>query len=105
MDFMTKLERKFGKFAIPNLTVILISGFILGYLIEIFSPEALELIALNPEKIMQGQIYRLITWVVMPPESISVFIVIMLFFYYSIGRSLEQTWGDFRYTIYIISQR
>ena len=103
MDFMTKLERKFGKFAIPNLTVILISGFILGYLIEIFSPEALELIALNPEKIMQGQIYRLITWVVMPPESISVFIVIMLFFYYSIGRSLEQTWGDFRYTIYIIS--
>ena len=103
MDFMTKLERKFGKFAIPNLTVILISGFILGYLIEIFSPEALELIALNPEKIMQGQIYRLITWVVMPPESISVFIVIMLFFYYSIGRSLEQTWGECRYTIYIIS--
>ena len=41
MDFLTKLERKYGKYAIPNLTLILISGFILGYLIEIFMPEGL----------------------------------------------------------------
>ena len=75
MDFMTKLERKFGKFSIPNLTVILIAGFILGYMIEIFSPAALELIALDPAKVMQGQIYRLITWVVIPPGAPSIFII------------------------------
>ena len=103
MDFLTKLERKFGKYAIPNLTLILISGFILGYLIEIFMPEGLQLLAMNPEKILHGQIYRLVTWVVIPPSSASILVIITLFFYFSIGRTLENSWGDFRYTVYILS--
>lgn len=103
MDFLTKLERKYGKFSIPNLTLILIGGFILGYLIEIFMPDGLDLLAMNPDKIMHGQIYRLITWVVIPPQSVSILVIIMLMFYYSIGRALESAWGDFRYTLYIVS--
>lgn len=103
MDFLTKLERKYGKFAIPNLTVILIVGFVVGYIIEIVQPDALYLINLNPAKIMQGQIYRLLTWVIMPPGGASLLIIITLMFYYSVGRSLENTWGDFRYTLYILS--
>ena len=103
MDFLTKLERKFGKFAIPNLTLILIGGFILGYLIEIFMPEGLQLLAMNPDKILHGQIYRLVTWVVIPPQSASILVIIMLMFYYSIGRTLENAWGDFRYTLYMVS--
>lgn len=103
MDFLTKLERKYGKFAIPNLTVILIVGFVVGYIIEIVQPDALYLINLNPAKIMQGQIYRLLTWVIMPPGGASLLIIITLMFYYSVGRSLENAWGDFRYTLYILS--
>lgn len=103
MDFLTKLERKYGKFAIPNLTLILIGGFILGYLIEIFMPDGLQMLTMDPEKILHGQIYRLITWVVIPPQSVSIFVIIMLMFYYSIGRTLENAWGDFRYTVYIVS--
>lgn len=103
MDFLTKLERKYGKYAIPNLTLILISGFILGYLIEIFMPDGLQLLAMNPEKILHGQIYRLVTWVVIPPSSASILVIITLFFYFSIGRTLENSWGDFRYTVYILS--
>lgn len=103
MDFITKLERKFGKYAIPNLTVLLIGGFIVGYIIEIWNAEALELIAMDPAKIMQGQIYRLITWVIIPPWGYSILMIITLMFYFSIGRTLEHTWGDFRYTLYILS--
>ena len=103
MDFLTKLERKYGKFAIPNLTVILIVGFVVGYIIEIVQPDALYLINLNPAKIMQGQIYRLLTWVIMPPGGASLLIIITLMFYYSVGRSLENARGDFRYTLYILS--
>ena len=103
MDFLTKLERKYGKFAIPNLTVILIVGFVFGYIIEIVQPDALSLINLNPAKIMHGQIYRLITWVIMPPSGASLLVIITLMFYYSVGRTLENAWGDFRYTLYILS--
>ena len=33
MNFMKKMERKFGKFAIPNLTTIIIGCYILGELL------------------------------------------------------------------------
>ena len=103
MNFLTKLERKYGKYAIPNLTVILVGGFILGYLIEMVQPDAIYAINLNPEKIMQGQIWRLITWIVMPPDGLSIFLIFTLMFYYFVGRSLENTWGDFLYTLYVVS--
>lgn len=103
MDLLTKLERKFGKFAIPNLTVILIAGFILGYMIEIVAPEAIGLVGLNPEKIIHGEIWRLFTWVVIPPRSLSVFVILTLMFYYFIGRTLEESFGEFRYTLYVMS--
>lgn len=103
MDLFTKLERKFGKFAIPNLTIILIGGFVLGYLIEIFAPDALSLISLDPTKVMRGQVYRLISWIVIPPYGVSIFVIITLMFYFYVGRTLENTWGDFRYTLYILS--
>lgn len=103
MNFLTKLERKYGKFAIPNLTMILIGAFVLGYLILIVQPEAMDIINLNPARIMRGEIWRLITWIVMPPSSLSVFVIITLMFYYYIGRTLENNWGDFRYTIYVLS--
>ncbi len=104
MNFMDKLERKFGKYAIPNLTMILIAGFVIGYMIEIFmDASALDLIALNPSKVMRGQVYRLITWVVIPPSGLSIFTIIILMFYASVGRTLENTLGDFRYNLYILS--
>lgn len=103
MDFLTKLERKYGKFAIPNLTVILVVCFIVGYMIQIFAPDAIEIINLNPEKIMHGQIYRLITWIFMPPGAASILVIITLMFYFHVGRTLENAWGDFRYTMYILS--
>ncbi len=103
MDFMTKMERKYGKFSIPNLTIILIVCFIVGYLIEIFQPDAIYAISLNPEKIMQGQVWRLISWIFMPPRALSVWIIITLMFYYRVGQTLEEAWGDFRYTLYILS--
>lgn len=105
MNFLTKLERKYGKFAIPNLTLILILGFVVGYLIEIVvGVQALEYISMNPAMIMKGQIYRLITWIVIPPTTNNLlFVVIALFFYFSIGRTLEYTMGDFCYTLYVVS--
>lgn len=103
MDFMTKMERKFGKFAIPNLTVILIICFVLGYMIQIFQPDAIYVINLNPEKIIQGQVWRLITWVIMPPGQANILMIITLMFYFHVGRTLENAWGDFKYTMYILS--
>lgn len=96
------MERKFGRYAVHNLSLYLILGYVIGYIVSFVSPELLELLALNPYAILHGQIWRLVTWVLMPPSGFSIFTIIMLFFYYSLGTTLERNWGAFRYNIYIL---
>ena len=103
MKFLTKLERKFGKYSIPNLTTMLILGFVVGLVMEIVDPSVIYMVNLDPQKILQGQVWRLISWVLMPPSGISILIILTLMFYWFVGRTLEREWGEFRYNLYIFS--
>jgi hypothetical protein len=101
MNFLNKLERKLGKYAIPNLSLYLILGYVLGYVLEFINSNIVYFLSLNPYLILHGQIWRLVTWVIIPPSDFSIFTIIMLFFYYSVGTSLERTWGTFYYNLYL----
>ncbi|MCR5254542.1 MAG: hypothetical protein K6D96_01295 [Acetatifactor sp.] len=91
-----------GRFAIPNLTMVLIVCYIIGYIIQIFSPDIIDFLSLNPYAIVYHlQLWRLVSWLLIPPGQLSIFTVIMLFFYYSIGTTLERTWGVFRYNTFL----
>lgn len=103
MNFWNKLERKFGKYAIKNLSLVLIICYAIGYLIFMINPQIQYILYLNPYLVLRGQIWRLVTWILIPPESLSFFTLIMLYFYYSIGNNLEHTWGAFRYNAYLFS--
>ena len=109
MKFIDKLERKFGRFGIPNLTVYIIGCYVLGYFLAMFAPGVLNMLSLDMSMVMKGQIWRLVTWVIYPPSSVGgtgnlvMFLLAIFFFYYPIGTSLERTWGSFRYTLYIFS--
>lgn len=101
MNFLNKLERKIGKYAISNLSKYLIFGYILGYVIELINPALIDFMTLNPYLILHGQVWRLVTWIIIPPESLDILTFIMLYFYYSVGTDLERTWGTFYYNVYI----
>jgi hypothetical protein len=107
MKLMNKLERRFGAYAIPNLTLYVIIGYIIGYVLQIFGTitgvELLGWFTLNPYYVVHGQIWRIFTWVITPPSDFGIFTLVMLFFYFSIGRELENTMGRFRYNMYIFS--
>lgn len=103
MNFLNKLERKYGKYAIQNLPMIMVVLYVAGYVIDLFFSSALSLFQLEPYDILHGQIWRLVTWVIIPPSSLDIFTIIMLYFYFSLGRTLEQTWGAFRFNLYIFS--
>lgn len=102
MNFLNKLERKLGRYALPNLSLYLILCYAAGYLIGLINGRFLFYLTLDPFAIMRGQIWRLVTWILVPPSSSNIFfLLIMLMFYYSIGTSLERTWGTFYYNVYI----
>ena len=105
MRFIDKLERKYGRYGIENLTMYIIISYVLGYALMYINPGALSMLSLNVTKILQGQLWRLITWIVYPPSTSSPlwFVIAILFFYYPISASLEHTWGKFKFTLYILS--
>ena len=105
MRFIDKLERKYGRYGIENLTMYIIISYVLGYALMYINPGALSMLSLNFTKILQGQVWRLITWIVYPPSTSSPlwFVIAILFFYYPISASLEHTWGKFKFTLYILS--
>ncbi len=103
MNFLDKMERKYGKYAIRNLPAIIIALYAAGYLIAMLMPQLLAYCTLHPGLIMRGQVWRIVSWILVPPQSPDLFTLIMLYFYFSLGRTLEYTWGAFRFNVYIIS--
>ena len=101
---MSDLERKFGKYAVRDLSLKLIILYLAGYAIFYINPQILYYMTLNPYAIVHGQIWRIVSWLLIPPQTSNLFFVaIMLFFYYSIGTSLERVWGTWRYNVFIFT--
>lgn len=101
MNLLNKLEKKLGKYAISNISLYLILCYGCGYLLELINPYFLNYLTLNPYEILHGQIWRVFTWILVPPSDLGIFTIITLYFYYSIGSSLERTWGTFLYNVYL----
>ena len=108
MGFLQKLERKYGKYAIRHLTMYIIMTYAAGYVLSMMQSVGdgsyngiTRLLVLSPSLILRGQIWRLVSWLLIPPSSLSIFTLIMLFCYYQLGTLLERTWGDFLYNVYI----
>ena len=103
-NWLNKLERKYGRFGIPNLTNILVAGQILVFAIELFIDRTITAwVGLNRFFLLQGQIWRAITFVFIPFSGGSILSVVLgIYFTWFVGTALEKEWGDFRYTLYFL---
>ena len=66
------------------------------------TPGIISYLMLEPAMVLRGQVWRLVTWVLIPPSTGNIFFYfIMIMLYYSLGTALERTWGTFRFNVYI----
>ena len=80
-----RVNKSFERFTITNLTLYLIIGYVIGYLFQLYDAfrgtDIISMMTLDPWKIIHGQVWRLISWVLIPPSdytSISGFFFILL---------------------------
>ena len=103
MNFLNKMERKFGKYAIRNLPLVIVICFAIGYFLVGFAPEIYLRLYFSPYDIMVNhEFWRLFTWVFSPPEQLTFLSLIMLFFYYVFGQAIERGIGTFLFNVYIL---
>lgn len=101
MKWFQKLERKYSRYAIPNLMYYVILFYIVGFVMQLIIPGLYETyFSLDVNAILRGQVWRCVTFLIQPPSSRPLFMVFALYLYYVIGRELEYAWGSFRFNFY-----
>jgi hypothetical protein len=107
MSILSRLDAKFGRYAVPNLTVILIIGQVLMYVVHQLNPgpqgfDVLERIRMYPNRVLAGEYWRVITFLFDPPTTNLIFAAFFWYLFYLMGTTLEVTWGTFRYNVYLL---
>jgi len=104
VKFFYKMERKFGKYAIHNLMYYIIILYGVGIAISYINPYFYDLyLSLDASKILSGQVWRIFTFIIVPPSSGLIWNLVALYFYYMLGLNLERTWGAFRFNLYFLT--
>ena len=103
-NWLYKMERRVGRYGIPNLAKYLALGqLVVWVIVMFFYGDLLGLITLSRSGLMHGQIWRLVTFVFVPPLTFNpLYLVLDLYFLYFVGTSLENSWGSFRFTLYYL---
>lgn len=103
MKFLRSLERLIRPFAIPNLTMLLVFCQAGTFLLSMADQEhrLFDMFSLDAGKVLEGEVWRLITFMILPPDTNPIFAFFVLYLFYLMGTSLELEWGIVRYNLYI----
>jgi len=111
MAFLNRLERTFGRFAIQNLPLYFVAGQVIVFTLGLFGrPEILGQIALLPAAVFEGQVWRVVTFLFVPPVNPvglsmteAVFVAFGWYMFWLMGSALEQHWGAFRFNLFVLT--
>jgi len=105
MSFWKRLEKRFSRWAIPNVTLIIIAGQVMLFVAGILQDgrrNVFERIELDPGMVVQGEVWRLVTFAFVPFTTAPLFAVITWLLFYRFGSALEQEWGVVRYNLFLL---
>ena len=100
------LERRLRRYTIADLMKYIVIGQGLVSILMFVWPSLGNVlyssIVLTRGALLRGQIWRLLTFVFVPPTSSPIFALFALYFYYMIGTALERRWGKVKFNLYYI---
>ncbi len=111
MSFLNRLERIFGRFAIHHLPLYFVAGQVVVLTLALFGrPDVLNLTALLPAAVFEGQIWRVVTFLFVPPVDPTrltmfgaVFLAFGWYMFWMMGSALEGYWGTFRFNLFVFT--
>ena len=99
-SLLARLERRFGRHAIPNLIMYIVGGMAMVWVLSSLRPAFIGRLDLDMRAVRRGEVWRLVTFLFIPPPSSSLWILINLYFTWWVGSSLEDKWGPFKFNAY-----
>lgn len=102
MGWITKLERKYRRYGIPNLMRIIAIGMGAVLVGTLLWRDLYGMLTLNWAAVMRGQVWRLVTFLFVPPAGSLVWMVVLIYCFFSIGSVVESRMSTFRFTLYYL---
>lgn len=103
MKLLDRLERTFGRYAVPNLTLFVICLQVLGFVLIQVDDANIDGLTLTRADLLSGELWRLATFLALPfAGNVFWFAIAMMFLHFA-GGVVEATWGTFRYNLYLLS--
>jgi hypothetical protein len=96
-------ERRFGHLAIPHLVRWIGIFQLTVWALNLFSPDLIEYLVFDRSGILQGQIWRAITFIFIPGTNSPILILFAVFFLWFISDGLENEWGMFRVNLFVLA--
>lgn len=109
---MKNLRRQFELFCyknrtkgVSNLMLYIVLGTAVVYLMSDMARDytLYNLLCFNRERILQGEVWRLITYPLTYRVDSLMLTAISLFCYYSLGRAMENIWGTLRFNLFYLT--
>lgn len=100
MKWLDRLERRFGNWAIPQFSLFIAAANGLIYVLALQRSEFSYQLILDPEAVRQGQIWRLITFLFVPPPLGPLGMAFWLLLLFQFAQALENEWGEFRFCLF-----
>lgn len=106
MKWIDRAERNFGHLAIPNLIRVITAFNALVFVLYKLNPRFLDLISLDPQAVMRGEVWRLVSYIFIPtiggPIGDWLMAALYIWYLWWIGDGLESAWGSFRLNVFYL---
>jgi membrane associated rhomboid family serine protease len=99
---LARLERRFGRYAIENLTTFIVGGQAIVFLLMMTRPSFVYALMLDPRAVARGEVWRLVTYLFIPTSSSMVWVLFALYWVWLVGTNLEHEWGPFKFNAYYL---
>jgi len=100
--WLERCERRLRWIAIPNIASFLVGLQGIGLVLVLADPRWWSQLALVPQLVLEGEVWRLLTFLALPLSSSPLWMLFVLWFLYSIVDTIENLWGAFKTTFYIL---
>jgi len=107
-NWLYKLNRKYGRYAIHNLILYIVIGqavvFAFDFILGSAGISLSDKLQFDVPLIMSGQAWRIISFIFVPPVSwFLLFTLLAMYFTWLIGSSLENEWGAFKFNLFYLT--
>lgn len=101
MSVLNSLENRFGRCAIPGVIAIIAGFQALVWILVTINRDFLSYLVLSKPHVLDGQVWRLITWVFIPTSLNWLWVLMAVMILMTVSSVLDRAWGPFRTNLYI----